>query len=165
MAGRQHVALEVRATPEEHRLATSNPEELPRIDAEEIRRGVKEAVGALVAALAVSLRRLDPEPLKDVAAGAALETLAAEVEHRQVSGTGSLLACRHRLHDVDGDWLAGQATASAELAWIQREVGAEDGWSAPEGEAWTEWVQLRLVREGRRWRVVDLLRVRGGGAA
>ena len=81
VAGRQRIRLEVRATPVEHRLATSDPEEVAAIDAEELRSGAGKSVRAWVA---------------EVAAGRAA-------------------GCRHRVVDLEGDWLAGEATAGVEL--------------------------------------------------
>src|SRR5207245_43829 len=80
LAGRQRIRLEVRATPVEHRLATSDPEEVAAIDAEELRSGTGEAVRGWVA---------------EVASGRA--------------------GCLHRVVNLEGDWLAGEATAGVEL--------------------------------------------------
>jgi hypothetical protein len=138
LAGRQRCRLEVRATPIEHRLATSDPDELAGIDAEEIRVGAESAVGGCVAFLAGA----DGDPAS-VATGTALDAL------RRLSGErarGGALACRHRLVGVEGDWMAGQASGDVELTWA-------DG-----TQSWGELVHVELVRKGPRWLVAELLR-------
>ena len=115
LAGRQRIRLEVRATPVEHRLATSEPEEVATIDAEELRSGAAEAVRGWVAEVA----------------------------------TGRAAGCRHRVVDLEGDWLAGEATAGVELVWTD----AEDG-------TWSEWATLQLARTGRTWDVTTAVRAR-----
>ena len=136
MAGRQRVRLEVRATPIEHRLATSNPEEIAGIDREEIRRGAEAAIGGYLGLLAGAGG--DPA---GVATGAALVALPVPAVGRRPA-----LACRHRIGGVEGDWMAGRATAGVELTW-------SDG-----AAAWGEWVRLDLVRTGRHWLVAEVLR-------
>jgi len=115
LAGRQRIRLEVRATPLEHRLATSDPEEVVAIDAEELRSGAGEAVRAWVAEVA----------------------------------TGRAAGCLHRVVDLEGDWLAGEATVGVELVWTD----AEDG-------TWSEWATLQLARKGRAWDVAGAVRAR-----
>ncbi|HLI57068.1 MAG TPA: hypothetical protein VKY26_08575 [Actinomycetota bacterium] len=139
LAGRQRCRLEVRATPIEHRLATSDPEELARIDAEEIRAGAERAVGACVGLLAGA--EGDPEA---AATGVALELLRRQRGER--AGGGGL-ACRHRLVGIEGDWMAGSAEAEVELTW-------GDG-----TQSWGELVHVELVRRGPRWLVAELIRV------
>jgi hypothetical protein len=137
LGGRQRVRLEVRASALEHRLATSDPEEIAHIDAEEIRLGAERAIGSYVGLLAGAGG--DPS---GVATGGALGALAG-------SGKGGSppLVCRHRIAEVDGDWMAGRATAGVELAW-------SDG-----GSAWGEWMRVELLRRGRDWLVAEVLRV------
>jgi type IV secretory pathway VirB4 component len=119
LAGRQRCRLEVRATPIEHRLATSDPDELAAIDAEEIRAGAEAAAAAYVAELAAG----------------------------EASGSGRAgLACRHRLSELDGDWLAGVASGLLELVW-------SDG-----DQRWGELLRVRFVRRGTSWRVEEALR-------
>jgi hypothetical protein len=115
LVGRQRIRLEVRATPVEHRLATSDPEEVAAIDAEELRSGAEKAVRGWVVEVA----------------------------------TGRAAGCRHRVVDLEGDWLAGEATAGVELVWTD----AEDG-------TWSEWATLQLARSGRSWDVTGAVRAR-----
>ena len=89
LAGRQRCRLEVRVTAAEHRLATSDPDELARIDAEELRTGAEAAAAAWVAELTAECGR----------------------------GEGQRLASRHQLAALDGDWMAGRARGVLELAW------------------------------------------------
>jgi hypothetical protein len=51
--------------------------------------------------------------------------------------------------DIEGDWLAGEATAGVELVWTD----AEDG-------TWSEWATLQLARSGRSWDVTGAVRAR-----
>lgn len=139
MAGRQRVRLEVRATPAEHRLATSDPEEIARIDAEEIRLGAEAAVGAYLGLLGGAGG--DPEAVVTAGALAALGSPGGVARP-----AGLPLACRHRITQLDGDWMAGQATAGVELTWSDGEA------------AWGEWVRVGLVRRGRAWLVAEVLR-------
>ena len=144
MAGRQRVRIEVRATPIEHRLATSNPEEIAGIDRQEIRRGAEMAIGGYLGLLAGA-----GGEAAGVATGSALTALPVAARGRR---PGPALACRHRIADVEGDWMAGRATAGVELTW-------SDG-----AATWGEWVRLDLVRTGRQWLVAEGPQDAGGGA-
>ncbi len=141
LTGRQRVRLAVRATPEEHRLCTSDPDEVARIDAEEIAAAAEGAASAFLGCLA----GLSGDAAA-VATGAALALLEA------VPATDVPLACRHRLVEARGEWMAGSATAGVEVTWT-------DG-----GRVWGECMRLGLVRRGASWLVADVVRVPGGGA-
>lgn len=138
LAGRQRVRLEVRAVPEEHRLATSDPDEVARIDAEELTSAADGVVAAWVACAAGA-----GGDAGAVATGKALGDLEAQEPAREC------LACRHQVVAVEGEWMGGHASASAELTW-------SDG-----HRTWGELVRLSLVRRGRHWLVAEAVRVGG----
>ena len=135
LAGRQRVRIRVEVTPEEHRLATSDPDELARIDAEEVRSAAESAVAGWARCLA----GVDADPT-EAAAGRELATLTART-NRTPPG-----ACSWEVLDAAGDWMAGRASAEAQLTW---RVG-----DRTRGEL----VHLELVRRGRRWLVTDTTR-------
>ena len=76
-------------------------------------------------------------------AGKAVRAWVAQVASGRAAG------CRHRVVDLEGDWLAGEATAGVELVWTD----AEDG-------TWSEWATLAFARTGRIWHVTGAVRAR-----
>ena len=135
LAGRQRVRIRVEVTPEEHRLATSDPDELVRIDAEEVRSAAESAV----ARWARCVSGIDAD-LAEAATGHELAALTAR------AAPSSPLACSWEVVDAAGDWMAGHASADAQLIW-------RDG-----VRTWGELVHLQLVRQGRRWLVANTTR-------
>jgi hypothetical protein len=135
LAGRQRVRIRVEVTPEEHRLATSDPDELARIDAEEVHSAAESAVARWARCVA----GLDAD-LAAAVTGPELAALTARVLPK------APLTCSWEVVDATGDWMAGQASADAQLAWRDGE------------RSWGELVHLELVRRGRCWLVAKTTR-------
>jgi len=156
--GRQRVRLGVVATPGEHRLCTSDPEELAVLERQDLGEEVDAALEAFFRVLSAASRHLDADILPEVATGPALILLVAEIEGLVARRSPIGLGISYRVVELTGDRLAGRAAASLELR-RRRQVLDPAGAGPARGhtpESWAETATYNLRRLGGTWKVTGI---------
>jgi hypothetical protein len=151
LLGRQRTRLDVQATTAEHRLCTSDPEEVAAIEAAERSLAVDQALADLFAAWSLACRTGDASVLAGVATGQALGILASDVEGQ----TPVAVSTHWRVRDLGRGTGASEARVDVEVARHVRRLEPRTG--RPTGGAGVvrALADLVLVRRDAGWVVSE----------